>query len=88
MYVVRNFSVHKALTKADGAGQLSQAAHNVVDAVYEFLPAWLNPKQPTWKALDGIRRRSHHVVKTWGRHRRPALINAERLTRPGGDGLR
>ena len=88
MYVVRNFSVHKALTKSDGAGQLSHAAHNVVDAVYEFLPPWLEPNRPTWKALDGLRRRSQHVRRAWGANRRATLINAERLTRPGGDGLR
>lgn len=87
MYVVRNFSVHKALTHSDGAGQLSQAAHNVVDVVYEALPAWLETQKATWKSFDGLRRRSHHVLRSWGRNRRPALINAERLTRPGGDGL-
>ena len=87
MYVVRNFSVHKALTKSDGAGQLSHAGHNMVDAVYEVLPAWLQPRQATWRSFDRLRRRAHHVLRSWGRKKRPALINAERLTRPGGDGL-
>jgi hypothetical protein len=87
IYVVRNFSVHKALTKSDGAGQLAHAAHNMVDAVYEVLPAWVQTGKATWRSLDGIRRRAHHVLRSWGRNRRPALINAENLTRPGGDGL-
>ena len=87
MYVIRNFTVHTALTQTEGASQLAHAAHNVVDTVYEVLPPWLRPSAATWKAFDRLSRRSSHITREWGRHRLAAKIDAENLTRPVRDGL-
>lgn len=87
MYVMRNSTVHTALTQSAGGDQLAHAAKNIVDAVYEVLPPWLSANQPSWQAFDRLRRRANHVHRTWNHLARPALLNAENLTRPGGDGL-
>lgn len=87
MYVMRNSSVHAALVRAAGIEQLSHASRLAVDTVYEVLPAWLKAGKPAWRAFEGVYRRSRHVRETWSRRQRPALVNASRLTRPGGDGL-
>jgi hypothetical protein len=87
MYVMRNSTVHTALTQSVGADQLAHAAKNVVDAVYEVLPPWLVAGQPTWQAFERLSRRANHVHRTWSHLSRPALLNADRLTRPSGDGL-
>jgi hypothetical protein len=87
MYVMRNSTVHTALTQSSGGDQLAHAARNVVDAVYEVLPPWLVTNEPTWRAFSRLLRRANHVHRTWNHLARPALLNAENLTRPGGDGL-
>lgn len=87
MYVMRNSTVHTALTQSVGGDQLAHAAKNVIDAVYEVLPPWLAANQPTWRALEHLSRRANHLHRTWNHLSRPALLNADRLTRPGGDGL-
>jgi hypothetical protein len=87
MYVVRNSTVHTAITQAAGGDQLAHAAKNIVDAVYEVLPAWLVPGDLPWRAFDRLAKRANHLHRTWNHLAKPALLNAERLTRPGGDGL-
>lgn len=87
MYVMRNATVHTAVTQATGGDQLAHAAKNVVDAVYEVMPPWLTPSQPTWQAFERLARRAEHVHRTWNHRPREALLNAQNLTRPGGDGL-
>jgi hypothetical protein len=87
MYVMRNSTVHAGLTDSLGSDQLAHAAENIVDTVYEVLPAWLRGNDPAWKAFDRLHRRARHVHRTWNHLARPALLNAEGLTRPGGDGL-
>ena len=87
MYVMRNSTVHSALTDSRGAAQLAHAAANIVDTVHEVLPRWIRPGEPLWAALVRIHRRSAHVRRTWGHQARRARINADQLTSPGGDGL-
>jgi hypothetical protein len=87
MYVMRNSTVHAGLTDSPGSDQLAHAAENIVDTVYEVLPPWLRPSDPAWKAFQRLNRRAGHVHRTWNHLARPALLNAEGLTRPGGDGL-
>ena len=86
MYVIRNSSVHTALTQVRASEQLAHAALNITDTVYEVLPRWLKPSDQTWEPFDRIERRSTHVRKAWNSNRSPKL-NADKLTTPGGDGL-
>jgi hypothetical protein len=88
MYVARNSAVHTALTEADGHRQLAHAAENIVDCVFEVLPPWLAASQRPDQAIERLSRRSRHVIQTWNRKPRAALIDAQHLTRPGGDGMK
>ncbi len=87
MYVLRNATVHTATTQSNGGDQLAHAAKNIVDTVYEVLPAWLQDGRPTWRAFERLERRAFHVHRTWNHRSREALLDAENLTRPSGDGL-
>lgn len=87
MYVMRNASVHTAVTEVAGGDQLAHAAKNIVDSVYEVLPPWLEPGKPTWRAFSHLERRAFHVHRTWNNLPMPASLDAENLTRPGGDGM-
>jgi hypothetical protein len=87
MYVMRNATVHTAVTEVTGGDQLAHAAKNVVDSVYEVLPPWLEPGKPTWRAFERLERRAFHLHRTWNNLPLPTLLDAENLTRPGGDGL-
>ena len=87
MYVMRNASVHTAVTEVAGGDQLAHAAKNIVDSVYEVLPPWLEPGKPTWRAFGRLERRAFHVHRTWNNLPTQALLDAENLTRPGGDGM-
>ena len=86
MYVIRNSSVHTALTQVRASEQLAHAASNIVDTVYEVIPLWLQSGNNVADAFDRIERRSRHVRRAWNAPRAP-LLNADKLTMPGGDGL-
>jgi len=77
MYVTRNATVHAALTEAPGGNQLAHAASNIVDTVYEVVPAWLEDNRPTWRAFERLRRRAAHLHRTWNHLPQPALLDAE-----------
>ena len=86
MYFVRNSSVHTALTQTRASEQMAHAALNITDTVFEVLPRWLRQGDEPWEAFERIERRSKHVRKEWN-HSRPPVLNADKLTTMGGDGL-
>lgn len=87
MYVARNSAVHSGLIETAGYRQLAHAAENVVDCVFEVLPQWLATGRKPAEAIEQIGRRSRRVTLTWNQLARSPLINAQDLTRPGGDGM-
>lgn len=88
MYALRNASVHTALGHAEGAQQLTIAARNIVDAVVEVLPNWLEgTNRPGWEALNLISLRFHRVMDA-NAGTGAVQIDMDRLTLDEGDGIR
>jgi hypothetical protein len=88
MYAVRNASVHSAVGEVRGAEQLTIAARNIVDAVLEVLPNWLegHPSRRPWEALNLVALRYRAVIAA---NLSPGTvsIDADRLTLEAGDGV-
>lgn len=87
MYAVRNSAVHAGVIEAGANRQLAHASENVVDCVFEVLPPWLASGRNPAQAIEAIGNRSRRVTATWNKNARPPLIDAQNLTRPGGDGM-
>jgi hypothetical protein len=76
------------MVEAEGAEELALAMRNIVDAVLEVVPFWMPdyPGYEPWQALNRIQLRFRHIVRL-NSYARPAVLDAERLTLPVGDGV-
>jgi hypothetical protein len=88
MYAVRNASVHSAVGEVRGAEQLAIAARNILDAVLEVLPNWLesHPARRPSEALNLVALRYRAVI-VGNSSSGTVSIDADRLTLEAGDGI-
>ncbi len=90
LYALRNLTVHQGAAVVPSEEELARAAARLLDALLEVLPAWLatEPHDPPAVALDKLASRAGYVRNRWdpASHGRVRL-NADALTRPGGDGI-
>jgi uncharacterized protein YcaQ len=79
---IRHKTVHTALARDESSRQIAQAARDILDAVYEVLPAWLAPGTPTWRSLHDARAWQLQLVGTWNQAAGPPAIDPSRIIRP------
>lgn len=75
---LRNKAVHNALAYTQSARQLSQAAYDISDSVYEVLPRWLPSRSMPWEAFRDIDRHAATVTTQW-RRQVPAVVDTSTL---------
>ena len=90
LYALRNLTVHQGAVVVPSEEALARAAGRLLDMVLEVLPAWLAtaPSDPPGAALGEIADRASYVRSRWTPgHLGRVHLNADALTRPGGDGI-
>jgi hypothetical protein len=90
LYALRNLTVHQGAVVFASDEALARAAGRLLDLVLEVLPAWLatSPSDPPGPALGAIADRASYVRSRWTpAHPGRVRLNADTLTRPGGDGI-
>lgn len=76
--LMRNRTVHQAVTGPAGADQLAAVGRGLVETVLEVIPSWVSTTQPIWMSLHDLAKAKQDRMTQW----RANPISANRIVDP------
>jgi hypothetical protein len=65
MKFMRHRAVHRAVYRDASSHQVRQAAHDIMDCVYEVLPRWLPGRSAPWEVFRDVRVYREQLARAW-----------------------